>query len=134
MIEKTKTHERSDKMEADRYRKLIQQELAALPDYVMAYYRGTNLAMTTTYQYLTEFRRFFNWLRANQISHATDNQRIATTELAHLRREDIMLYIDDLKHTKNAQGRANSATSINRSLNALRSLFKFLTITADNND
>ena len=134
MIEWTKTHERSDKMEADRYRKLIQQELAALPDYVMAYYRGTNLAMTTTYQYLTEFRRFFNWLRANQISHATDNQLITTTELAHLRREDIMLYIDDLKHTKNAQGRANSATSINRSLNALRSLFKFLTITADNND
>ncbi len=45
-----------------------------------------------------------------------------------------MLYIDYLGHTKNQQGHLNSPTTINRSINALRSLFKFLTITSDNNN
>ena len=45
-----------------------------------------------------------------------------------------MLYIDYLQHSKNQQGRLNSPTTVNRSINALRSLFKFLTITADNNN
>lgn len=45
-----------------------------------------------------------------------------------------MLYVDYLKHSKNQQGRLNSPTTINRSINALRSLYKFLTITADNNN
>lgn len=44
-----------------------------------------------------------------------------------------MLYIDQLQHAKNAHGKTNSPTSINRSINALRSLYKYLTITADNN-
>lgn len=121
-------------MEADKYLKLIQEELAKLPDYVNEYYLGTNHAITTTYQYLTEIRRFFDWLRTSGIVKASNNQSIPTTVLAKLRRNDIMLYIDHLKHSTNVQGRLNSPTSINRSINALRSLFKFLTVTADVKD
>ena len=121
-------------MESDKYLSLIQQELAQLPDYVNDYYLGTNHAVTTTYQYLTEIRRFFNWLRASGLSEANNNTEIQTDELAKLRRNDIMLYIDHLSHTTNAQGHLNSPTSINRSINALRSLFKYLTVTADVND
>ncbi len=121
-------------MEADRYRKLIDRELAALPPYVNEYYLGTTHAITTTYQYLTELRRFFDWLRDNKISSAKTNREVKASELEALRREDVMLFIDYLRHAPNAQGRINSPTSINRSLNALRSLFKFLTITADINN
>ncbi|WP_314737456.1 tyrosine recombinase XerS [Limosilactobacillus urinaemulieris] len=121
-------------MESDKYLSLIQQELAQLPDYVNEYYLGTNHAVTTTYQYLTEIRRFFNWLRASGLSEADNNNKIQTDELAKLRRNDIMLYIDHLSHTTNTQGHLNSPTSINRSINALRSLFKYLTVTADVND
>ena len=121
-------------MESDKYLSLIQQELAQLPDYVNDYYLGTNHAVTTTYQYLTEIRRFFNWLRASGLSEANNNTEIQTDELAKLRRNDIMLYIDHLSHTTNAQGHLNSPTSINRSINALRSLFKYLTVTSDVND
>ena len=60
-------------MESDKYLSLIQQELAQLPDYVNDYYLGTNHAVTTTYQYLTEIRRFFNWLRASGLSEANSN-------------------------------------------------------------
>lgn len=120
-------------METQKYLSLIKEELAKEPDFVKQYYLGTNHSLTTSYQYLTEIRRFFDWLRASKISSAKSNADVATDTLANLRRNDIMLYIDYLKHTKNKQGRLNSPTTINRSINALRSLFKFLTITADNN-
>lgn len=123
-----------NKLEADKYLTLIQKELAELPDYVNEYYLGTNHAVTTTYQYLTEIRRFFDWLRASGLVEAKSNQELPVNALAKLRRNDIMLYIDHLKHSQNAQGHLNSPTSINRSINALRSLFKFLTVTADVND
>ncbi len=121
-------------MESDKYLKLIQEELQRLPKYVNDYYLGTNHAVTTTYQYLTEIRRFFEWLRQSGLSEAETNLAISTTELSKLRRSDIMLYIDHLRHTTNSQGHLNSPTSINRSINALRSLFKYLTVTADIND
>ena len=121
-------------MDHDRYLPLIQTELKKLPVYIRNFYLQTNHSITTIYQYLTEFRRFFNWLRESDISDAKENQAIKVEALAKLRRSDIMLYIDFLKHSKNKQGRVNSPTSINRSINALRSLFKFLTVTADTED
>lgn len=121
-------------METKKYLELINRELAAMPDYVKQYNLGTNHSLATSYQYLTELRRFFNWLRQEGISDATKNADISTETLSNLRRNDIMLYIDYLKHTKNQQQRLNSSTTINRSINALRSLFKFLTVTADNNN
>ena len=120
-------------MESDKYFHLIKTELEKLPDYVNEYYLGTNHSVTTTYQYLTEIRRFMDWLRASDVSKAPTNQEIPTSDLEHLSRSDVMLYIDYLQHTTNAQGRVNSPTSVNRSINSLRSLFKFLTVTADNN-
>ena len=101
-------------MEADKYLPLIQDEIKKLPDYVNEYYLGTNHAVTTTYQYLTEIRRFFDWLRISGLTTATDNREITTKTLEKLRRNDIMLYIDHLRHTTNAQGHLNSPTSINR--------------------
>ena len=121
-------------MDHDRYLPLIKKELQHLPDYVRDFYLQTNHSVTTIYQYLTEFRRFFNWLREAGITDATENAAVAVETLAKLRRTDIMLYIDYLKHSTNRQGRPNSPTSINRSINALRSLFKFLTVTADTVD
>lgn len=121
-------------METKKYLDLIQIELSKMPDFVKEYNLGTNHSLTTSYQYLTEIRRFFDWLRHESLSNAENNQDIKISTLEHLRRNDIMLYIDYLQHSKNQQGRLNSTTTVNRSINALRSLFKFLTITADNNN
>lgn len=121
-------------METQKYLELIDAELQKMPDFVKQYHLGTNHSLATSYQYLTEVRRFFDWLRQENISNAQSNYDISVDTLANLRRNDIMLYVDYLKHTKNQQGRLNSPTTINRSINALRSLFKFLTITADNNN
>lgn len=121
-------------MPINKYLDLIKQELASMPSFVQEYYVGTNHAVTTIYQYLTEIRRFFDWLRESGLTNAKTNRDIQTDDLARLRRNDIMFYIDQLKHTTNKQHRLDSPTTINRSLNALRSLFKFLTVTADNNN
>ncbi|MBD5430909.1 MAG: tyrosine recombinase XerS [Lactobacillus sp.] len=121
-------------METKKYLDLIQDELQKMPNFVKQYNLGTNHSLTTTYQYLTEIRRFFNWLRIENFSNANKNVDISVDTLENLRRNDIMLYIDHLQHSKNQQGRLNSPTTINRSINALRSLYKFLTITSDNND
>lgn len=116
-------------METAKCLELIKSELKKAPDYVKQYNFETHHSLTTTYQYLAEFRRFFDWLRKENISKASDNQHVTTETLSHLTRNDIMLYIDYLGHTKNKQGHLSSPTTINRSINALRSLFKFLTIT-----
>lgn len=121
-------------METKKYLDLIHIELAKMPDFVKQYNLGTNHSLTTSYQYLTEIRRFFDWLRQEGYSSSSDNQHINLKTLENLRRNDIMLFIDYLKHTKNQQGHLNSPTTINRSINSLRSLYKFLTITADNID
>ncbi|CCI85559.1 site-specific tyrosine recombinase XerS [Lactobacillus pasteurii DSM 23907 = CRBIP 24.76] len=121
-------------METQKYLKLIELELSKMPDFVKQYYLGTHHSLTTTYQYLTEIRRFFDWLRQENYDSATSNKDIDIKTLENLLRSDIMLFIDNLQHTKNQQGRLNSPTTINRTINALRSLYKYLTITADSNN
>lgn len=50
-------------MDAKQYSKLIDKELQNLPIYVFYYSQQPNLSLTTVYQYLTKYRRFFDWLR-----------------------------------------------------------------------
>lgn len=119
-------------MEKDRYLNLINQELKQLPSFITEYKIGTNLSTTTVYQYLTEFRRFFDWLRSCDLSTAITNEQIAPTDLEHLKRNDIMMYLDYIQHTSTTSKKHDlSPTTVNRTINALRSLYKFLTITAD---
>lgn len=121
-------------METEKYLQLIDRELAQLPPFVRDYQLGTRHAISTSYQYLTELRRFFDWLRGSGLTKARENRTVPIGDLAKLRRQDILAYVDYLQHTTNAQQRLNSPTTVNRSLNALRSLYKFLTVTADVND
>ena len=59
----TKAKDNSSR-DQDRYNKLIQEEVNRMPDYVRDYQIETNHSVLTEYQYLTEFRRFFDWLRS----------------------------------------------------------------------
>lgn len=123
-----------DSMDRAHYVKLINVELRQLPFYVQEFYLEKNLSITTKYQYLTEIRRFFTWLRQEGISSASANKNVELTTLEHLKRDDIKLYIDFLRNSRNKQGKFNSPTTVNRSIVALRSLFHYLTVIADNNN
>ena len=70
-----------------------------MPDFVKEYNLGTSHSLTTTYQYLTEIRRFFDWLRQNKISTASSNKEIELSTLEGMQRNDVMLYIQKSTRT-----------------------------------
>lgn len=127
-------------MDEKGYAKLINTELQDLPQYVF-YYAQQPLAITTIYQYLSEYRRFFTWLRIDSgklgkapLSSATKNKNVELSVLEHLRVIDVQAYLRDEETKINKQQSHDSKKTINRTINALRSLFHFLTVTADLNN
>ena len=118
-------------LEQQHYQKLIEQEVNHLPFYVKEYLLVSQHTVMTNYQYLAEFRRFFDWLRDSGISEAENDQKIELQTLANLKPVDLACYVDYLKNHPNAQGKQNSITTINRSLNALSSLFHYLTVVSE---
>lgn len=131
-------------MDLNQYSKLIDKELQDLPIYVFYYAQQPNLAVTTIYQYLTEYRRFFDWLRSNPadienpaagfISNAKSNKDIELSTLEHLKAAQVQAYLKELSFKENKQSTQDSRKTINRTINALRSLFHYLTVTADLNN
>ncbi|KRL66232.1 tyrosine recombinase XerS [Companilactobacillus versmoldensis] len=119
-------------MERQHYLKLIDEELAQAPWFVKEYYQAKStipLSPATLYQYLTEFRRFFNWLITEGITPGPKQDDISLTVLEHLKKETVELYKSALLNQTKSSGSRGSRThpTINRSLNALSSLFKYLT-------
>lgn len=131
-------------MDAKQYANLIDKELQEMPLYVFYYTQQPNLSVTTIYQYLTEYRRFFNWLRetpkdienpnAGNISDAKSNKEIKLETLEHLQASQVQMFLKELSIKQNKQSTRDSKKTINRTINALRSLFHYLTVTADLND
>lgn len=131
-------------MEAKQYAALINKELQNMPKYVFYYTQQPNLSLTTIYQYLTEFRRFFTWLRQapadidhpehGAISKATSNKGVRLSTLEHLKAAQVQSYLRALSYRRNKQDTQDSKKTINRTINALRSLFHYLTVTADLKD
>ncbi|MDT7014453.1 tyrosine recombinase XerS [Levilactobacillus namurensis] len=119
-------------MEKQHYLKLIDEELASAPWFVQEYYQAKAtipLSPATLYQYLTEFRRFFNWLISEGIASVSRPADIPLELLAHLKKETVELYKSALLNQTKLTGAPGSRShpTINRSLNALSSLFKYLT-------
>lgn len=119
-------------MEKQHYLKLIEEELSSSPWYVKEYYQAKStipLSPATLYQYLTEFRRFFNWLISENIVPVAQPADIDIQVLAKLKKETVELYKSSLLNQTKLTGASGSRThpTINRSLNALSSLFKYLT-------
>ena len=131
-------------MDAKQYSKLIDKELQDMPLYVFYYSQQPNLAITTVYQYLTEFRRFFDWLRQapadieypdnGNISNASSNKDIKLETLEKLQAAQVQAFLKELSFRENKQSTRDSRKTINRTINALRSLFHYLTVTADLKD
>lgn len=115
--------------------------VAMLPDYVGEYYLAKSaipLSPATLYQYLSEFKRFFTWLISTDISSASDPSKVTLMTLEHLKKQDMDLYKAHLlnrgKQTaKHPQGVLSHRT-VNRSLNALSALFRFLTEESEDAD
>lgn len=112
-----------------------------MPWYVLEYYQSKltiPYSFTTLYEYLKEYRRFFEWLINSGVSDANKLADIPLETLEHLSKKDMesfILYLRErtLLNTKNKR-QGVSQTTINRTLSALSSLYKYLTEEVENAD
>ena len=105
-----------------------------MPWYVLDYYQSklsVPYSFTTLYEYLKEYRRFFVWILESGISNAKKIADVELTTLEHLSKKDMESFVLYLRERPSlntySTKKGVSQTTINRTLSALSSLFKYLT-------
>lgn len=117
----------------------IEQLKSIMPWYVLEYYQSklaVPYSLTTLYEYLKEYRRFFDWLLDTGLVDVERIADIPLTSLEQLTKKDMAAFILYLRERPllNANTTQNglSQTTINRTLSALSSLYKYLTEEVEN--
>lgn len=112
----------------------IEELKGIMPWFVLEYYQSkltVPYSFTTLYEYLKEYRRFFEWLLDADISNATQITDIDLNSLENLSKKDLETFILYLRERPSLNTYSTkqgvSQTTINRTLSALSSLFKYLT-------
>ena len=112
----------------------IEELKAIMPWFVLDYYQSkltVPYSFTTLYEYLKEYRRFFEWLLDAGISDADLISDIDLKTLENLSKKDMETFILYLRERPSlntySPKQGVSQTTINRTLSALSSLFKYLT-------
>lgn len=117
----------------------IDELKAIMPWFVLEYYQSklaVPYSFTTLYEYLKEYRRFFEWLIESGISNADKLADIDLSILEHLTKKDMESFVLYLRERPSLNTYSTkqgvSQTTINRTLSALSSLFKYLTEEVEN--
>lgn len=117
----------------------IDELKAIMPWFVLEYYQSklaVPYSFTTLYEYLKEYRRFFEWLIESGISNADKLADIDLAVLEHLTKKDMESFVLYLRERPSLNTYSTkqgvSQTTINRTLSALSSLFKYLTEEVEN--
>ena len=112
----------------------IEELKSIMPWFVLDYYQSkltVPYSFTTLYEYLKEYRRFFEWLLDAGISDADLIADIDLKTLENLSKKDMETFILYLRERPSLNTYSTkqgvSQTTINRTLSALSSLFKYLT-------
>ena len=110
-----------------------------MPWYVLEYYQSklaVPYSFTTLYEYLKEYDRFFTWVLESGISDADSMADIPLSVLENLTKKDLESFILYLRErpllNANTTKQGVSQTTINRTLSALSSLYKYLTEEVEN--
>ena len=105
-----------------------------MPWFVLEYYQSklsVPYSFTTLYEYLKEYKRFFDWLIDSGISDADDIASIDIKTLENLTKKDMESFVLYLRERPSlntySKKQGVSQTTINRTLSALSSLYKYLT-------
>lgn len=121
-------------MKRERLLEKIEDYKVIMPWFVLDYYQSKlsiPYSFTTLYEYLKEYKRFFDWLIESGISDAADISAIDIKTLEHLSKKDMEAFILYLRERPSLNTYSTkqgvSQTTINRTLSALSSLFKYLT-------
>ncbi|MDQ0221779.1 tyrosine recombinase XerS [Streptococcus moroccensis] len=117
----------------------IDQLKERMPWFVLDYYQSklaVPYSFTTLYEYLKEYDRFFTWLIDAGIVDVADMSKIELSTLENLTKKDMEAFILYLRErpllNANTTKQGVSQTTINRTLSALSSLYKYLTEEVEN--
>lgn len=117
----------------------IEEYKKLMPWYVLDYYQSkltVPYSFTTLYEYLKEYKRFFDWLLESGVSNAAKIADIPLDVLENMRKKDMEAFILYLRErpllNANTTRQGVSQTTINRTLSALSSLYKYLTEEVEN--
>lgn len=121
-------------MKRERLIENIEDLKKVMPTFVLDYYRSKSAvpySLNTLYEYLKEYQRFFSWLIDSDISSAKKTADISLETLEKLSKHDLESYILFLRERPRLNTYSTtygvSQTTINRTLSALSSLYKYLT-------
>ena len=110
-----------------------------MPWYVLEYYQSklaVPYSFTTLYEYLKEYDRFFSWVLESGISNADKIADIPLSVLENMSKKDMESFILYLRErpllNANTTKQGVSQTTINRTLSALSSLYKYLSEEVEN--
>ncbi|MEY8463054.1 tyrosine recombinase XerS [Streptococcus merionis] len=117
----------------------IDQLKEKMPWFVLDYYQSklaVPYSFTTLYEYLKEYARFFDWLMDSGVAEVDQMADIDLSTLEHLTKKDMESFILYLRErpllNANTTKQGVSQTTINRTLSALSSLYKYLTEEVEN--
>lgn len=119
----------------------IENQLKDMPFYVVEYIRSkkrAGLSADTLLQYLYRYQHFFQWLLREGLTEAAGTSSIPFIVLSELKKQDVEHYIEFLKEESLTQEnntvkkRGNAVVTL--SVNALKSLFNYLTKETENED
>lgn len=133
-------------MSRELLRERYEKEFEKLPDFVqnyLLYLEAIPRSTNTLYEYAKEYRRFLAWLLAEGIVPASDISNISLADFERLNKDKIVLYKSFLNQSpkrtfegKNENDLAQASlgernthrlkVTVQRSITALRSLFKYL--------
>ncbi|WP_172207652.1 tyrosine recombinase XerS [Pseudolactococcus hodotermopsidis] len=126
-------------MKRERLIENIETLKAIMPNFVLEYYRSKSTvpySLNTLYEYLKEYQRFFSWLIEADVTNAEKMSEISLKTLENLKKSDLETYILYLHERPRMNTHSNregvSQTTINRTLSALSSLYKYLTEEVEN--
>ena len=116
----------------DYYKQKINKILPEFPDYIEdfidTYY--DNLSPLTLYRYLETYKNFLNWTIRETISDAELIKDVSLSTLENISKKEMESYFKSLSREQ-INGKYRSQTTINNYKAAMRSLYKFLTVTSE---
>lgn len=117
----------------DYYKKKINKDIKNFPYYIEDFFDSYYdiLSPLTLSRYLETYKSFLNWLISEAISNEQDIKNIPTTILENLSKKEMESYFKYLSREE-INNKYRSQSTINNYKAAMRSLYKFLTITSEN--
>lgn len=119
----------------------LEAKLIDMPPYVVEYIRAKKRAKyssSTLLGYVHEFNKFFQWLQQEGISGVDHIKNTSLETLEKLTKENVELYKEHLEEEiiqeRDGVVKKRSNGAVLRNINALKSLFNYLTQETENSD